>query len=147
MTDGERAARAVEFQAIIDAYAAYVDALELSPAEIRDESELPHPKEKIVDVLTAAGSLSSELSYAPVKIRGWLLLLAQFQPGVGEPILDPAAEVARRMTSAGNRGERIDPSALAQQVAEESGDAGWSIRRTKFAGRVDQDRARLLGLL
>ncbi len=147
MTDGAGSAQTAELQAIIEAYAAYVDALKLSPSEIRDESELPHPKKKITDALTAACSLSSELSYAPVKIRGWLLLLAQFQAGVGEPIGDPAAEVARRMTNAKHRGERSDLSELAQQVAEESGDAGWSIRRAKFAGKVEQDRARLLGLL
>ena len=147
MTDLAGSAQAAEFQAIIEAYAAYVDELKLSPLEIRDESELPYPKKKITDALTAAYSLSGELSYAPVKIRGWLLLLAQFQSGVGEPIRDPAAEVARRMTNARDRGEGTDPSELARQVAEESEDAGWWIRRTEFAGKVDQDRARLLGLL
>ena len=147
MTDRAGSAQAAEFQLIIEAYAAYVDELKLSPLEIRDEGELPHPKKTITDALTAAYSLSGELSYAPVKIRGWLLLLAQFQSGVGEPIRDPAAEVARRMTKARDRGEGTDPTELARQVAEESADAGWWIRRTEFAGKVDQDRARLLALL
>jgi hypothetical protein len=44
MTDRAGSAQAAEFQAIIEAYAAYVDELKLSPLEIRDESELPYPK-------------------------------------------------------------------------------------------------------
>jgi len=145
MTNQTGSAEAAELQAIIEAYAAYVDELKLGPSEIRDESELPYPKKKIADALTAAYAISSALSYPPVRIRGWLLLLAQFQSGVGAPIRDPAAEVARRMTNPS--GERSDPDALSRQVAEESADEGWSVRRVKFEGKVNQERTRLLGLL
>jgi hypothetical protein len=136
-----------ESKAIIDAYGKLVDRLRLSPIEIRDEAELPHPKQRIVDALAAAWSLSGGLSYAPARVQGWLLLLAQFQPGVGEPIRDPAAETARRMARAKETGERTDPLELGQQVAEQAIEQAWSKRRQRFRGRVEQERARLLGLL
>jgi len=136
-----------ESKAIIDAYGAFVDPLRLSPVEVRDEAELPHPKQRIVEALTAAWSLSGGLSYAPARLQGWLLLLAQFQAGVGEPIRDPAAETARRMIRAKETGERKDPLELGRQVAEQAIEQAWSKRRQRFRGRVEQERARLLGLL
>jgi len=136
-----------ESKAIIDAYGTFVDRLRLSPVEIHDEVELPHPKQRIVDALAAAWSLSGGLSYAPARVHGWLLLLAQFQPGVGEPIGDPAAETARRMTGGRETGERVDPLELGRQVAEQAIEQAWSTRREKFRGRVEQERARLLGLI
>jgi hypothetical protein len=136
-----------ESKAIIDAYGAFVDPLRLSPMEVRDEAELPHPKQRIVDALTTAWSLSGGLSYAPARVQGWLLLLAQFQAGVGEPIRDPAAETARRMIRAKETGERKDPLELGRQVAEQAIEQAWSKRRQRFRGRVEQERARLLGLL
>jgi hypothetical protein len=150
MTDKSSSAMGAVNDVVIKAYAAYVDPLKLSPSEIRDEDELPYSKKRIIDALTAACSLSGEapsVSYAPSKIRGWLLLLAQFQSGVGEPIRDPAAEVARRMSTEGEQGGRTEAGKLSQQVAEESAHAGWSVRRTKFEGKVNQERTRLLGLL
>lgn len=136
-----------ESKAIIDAYGTFVDRLRLSPLEVHDEAELPHPKQRIVDALAAAWSLSGDLSYSPARVRGWLLLLAQFQPGVGEPIGDPAAETARRMTRAKETGEAVDPLELGRQVAEQGIEQAWSIRRQKFRGRIVQERTRLLGLL
>jgi hypothetical protein len=132
---------------IVEAYATVVDRLRLSPIEIRDEAELPYPKQRIVDALVAAGSLSGGLSYSPARLQGWLVLLAQFLPGVGEPIGDPAAETARRMTHAREAGDPTDPRELGRQVAEQAAEQGWPIRRRKFLGRVEQDRKRLLGLL
>ena len=136
-----------ESKAIIDAYGAFVDPLRLSPMEVRDEAELPQPKQRIVDALTTAWSLSGGLSYAPARVQGWLLLLAQFQAGVGEPIRDPAAETARRMIRAKETGERKDPLELGRQVSEQAIVQAWSKRRQRFRGRVEQERARLLGLL
>jgi hypothetical protein len=132
---------------IVEAYASLVDRLRLSPIEIRDEAELPYPKQRIVDALTAACSLSGDLSYSPARLRGWLVLLAQFQPGVGEPIGDPAAETARRMTQAREADDPTDPRELGRQVTEQAAEQGWSTRRQKFLGRVEQERKRLLGLL
>lgn len=140
-------AQVSENKAIIDAYGTLVDRLRLSPIEIHDEAELPHPKQRIVDALTAAWSMGGGLSYAPARLQGWLLLLAQFQPGVGEPIRDPAAETARRMTRAKETGEPAGPLELGQQVAEQAIEQAWSTRRQKFRGRIEQERARLLGLL
>jgi len=140
-------AQVSESKAIIDAYGTLVDRLRLSPIEIHDEAELPHPKQRIVDALVAAWSLSGGLSYAPARVQGWLLLLAQFQPGVGEPIRDPAAETARRMSHAKETGEPSDPRELGRQVAEQAVEQAWSTRRQKFQGRVEQEGARLLGLL
>ena len=136
-----------ESKAIIDAFGAFVDRLRLGPTEVRDEAELPHPKQRIVDALVAAWSLNGGLSYAPARVQGWLLLLAQFQPGVGEPIRDPAAETARRMTRAKETGDPTDPPALGREVAEQAIEQAWSTRRQKFQGRVEQERARLLRLL
>ena len=136
-----------ETKAIIDAYGTFVDRLRLSPAEIHDEAELPHPKQRIVDALAAAWSLSGGLSYAPARVQGWLLLLAQFQPGVGSPIGDPAAETARRMTAARETGKPANPLELGRQVAEHAIEQTWAIRRQKIRGRVEQERAHLIGLL
>jgi hypothetical protein len=136
-----------ESKTIIDAYGTFVDRLRLSPMEVRDEAELPYPKQRIINALAAAWSLSGGLSYAPARVHGWLLLLAQFQPGVGEPIGDPAAETARRMTGGRETGERVDPLELGRQVAEQAIEQAWLTRGQKFRGRVEQERARLLGLL
>lgn len=132
---------------IIGDYRTLVDRLKLSPEEIHDELELPHPKRAIIDALLAAYSLSGESSYSPAQLQGWLVMLAQFQPGVGEPIADPAAETARRMTAAGKTVEAAALQQLADEIAEEGADQHWVLRRAKFQVEVDRQRSELLGLL
>ncbi len=132
---------------IICDYRALADRLKLSPEEIHDEQELPHPKQTIIDALLAAYSLSGKSSHSPVRLQGWLVELAQFQPGVGEPIRDPAAETARRMTAAAKAGAGADPQTIASEVAEESTEQGWVARRATLQGKVDKERNRLIGLL
>ena len=62
---------------IIGDYRALVDELKLSPDEIHDETELPHPRQEIIDALLAAYSLSGGSSHSPAQLQGWLLTLAQ----------------------------------------------------------------------
>jgi hypothetical protein len=132
---------------IIGDYSALIEGLKLSPEEIRDEQDLSHPKQAIIDALLAAYSLSGRSSHSPSRLQGWLLTLAQFQPGVGEPIRDPAAEIARRMTAAAKTDAGADPQRIASEVAEESAEQGWAVRRARLQGKVDKERNRLIGLL
>lgn len=129
---------------LIDGFGALVGRLQLSPEEIHDEAELPFPKQAIVDALLAAYSLSGRSAHSPAQLQGWLLTLAQFQPGVGDPIRDPAAETARRMTAAHETHSGADPRKLAEDVAEEAAEKRWVIRRARYMGKVDQDRSRLI---
>ncbi len=129
---------------LIDGFGALVGRLRLSPEEIHDEAELPFPKQAIVDALLEAYSLSGRSSHSPAQLQGWLLTLAQFQPGVGDPIRDPAAETARRMVAASESRSGADPRKLADDVAEEAAEKGWVIRGAKFKSKVDQDRSRLI---
>lgn len=132
---------------IIDDYRAVFDRLKLSPEEIHDESELPHPRQRIIDALLAAYSLSGETHHSPAQLQGWLLELAQFQPGVGEPIADVAAETARRMTAGGKTLDATALQQLADEIAEEAAEKGWVMRRGRFYAKVAQERDRLIGLL
>ena len=136
-----------EAENIIGDYTALMEELKLSPREIRDETDLPHPRQTIIDALLEAYSLSGRSSHSPSRLQGWLLTLAQFQPGVGEPIRDPAAETARRMTAAAKAGQGTDPQRIASEVAEESTEQGWAVRRARLQGKVDKERNRLIGLL
>ena len=134
-------------ETIISDYRALLDRLTLSPDEIHDEQELPHPRQRIVDSLLSAYSLSGGSSHSPAELQGWMLMLAQFQPGVGEPIRDPAAETARQMTEAGRVVEAAALQQLADEIAEEGADKGWVIRRAKYQAKVERDRNELIGLL
>lgn len=136
-----------ETENIIGDYRALVDRLKLSPEEVHDEQELPYPKQTIIDALLAAYSLSGKSSHSPARLQGWLVELAQFLPGVGEPVRDPAAETARRMTTAAKTGAGADPQTIANEVAEESIEQGWVVRRARFQVNVDKERSRLIGLL
>ena len=134
-------------QGVIEAYRALIEGLKLSPEEVRDEKELPHPKQRIIDALLAAYSLSGHGFHSPALLQGWLLELAQFQPGVGDPIRDPAAETARRMTAGGKTVAGAELQKLARDIAEEGAEQGWVLRHAKFHGKVDRERNRLMGLL
>lgn len=136
-----------ETENIIGDYRALVDRLKLSPEEVHDEQELPYPKQTIIDALLAAYSLSGKSSHSPARLQGWLVELAQFLPGVGEPVRDPAAETARRMTTAAKTGAGADPQTIANEVAEESIEQGWVVRRARLQVNVDKERSRLIGLL
>ncbi len=132
---------------IIGEYRAVVEEWQLSPDEIRDEKDLPHPRQRIIDALLAAYSLSGKTSHSPARLQGWMLTLAQFQPGVGEPIRDPAAETARRMAAGGRTAEAAALQRLADEIADEGIEQGWSDRRARFQSKVAKERDRLIGLL
>jgi len=134
-------------ETIIGDYRALIERLKLSPDEIHDEKELPHPRQRIIDASLAAYSLSGGSSHSPAELQGWLLTLAQFQPGVGEPIADPAAETARRMSAAGRTIEAAALQQLADEIAEEGAEKGWVLRRANFQAKVERDRNELIGLL
>jgi hypothetical protein len=51
------------------------------------------------------------------------------------------------MTGARETGKPANPPELGRQVAEQAIEQAWSIRRQTFRGRVEQERAHLLGLL
>lgn len=144
MSKDEQAPAAEGAAAIIANYRALLDRLRLSPREIHDESELPDSKTRIAEALLAAYFGEAAHPYAPAELRGWLLTLAQFQPGVEAPIRDAAAEAARRVARARSRGERFETAALTQAIAEESRKQRWDARRARLMAKVEQERARLL---
>ena len=147
MASKDGAQRSLDAGPIIESYRTFIEALSLAPTEIRDESELPYPKQKIEDALMDAYALSGGHHYAPANIQSWLLLLAQFHSGVGEPIRDPAAETARRMTRFREEGNDTPPEEISKQVAKEGSRQDWMVRRMQFQSKVDRDRSRLLNLL
>lgn len=145
MTD--RTDRGGDIEPIVGPFAALVDALRLGPDEIRDEAELPHPKEQIADALLSGLKEPKVHRYAPTQLQGWLIALAQFQPGVGAPICEPASEMARRVSALRARGQRVNPQEVEREVADAAREEQWAQRRGQFRQAVSQDRNRLLGML
>jgi hypothetical protein len=132
---------------IVGPFAALLDKLRLGPNEIRDEAELPHPKPQILKALLSGLKDPKAHRYSPAQLKGWLALLAQFQPDVGSPICERASEMARRMTSATSRGESVNTQELEQEVATAAREERWDARRAQFRHAVEQERTRLLGFL
>ena len=144
-TDGQKNGSGID--PIIGPFAALVDELRLGPDEIRDEAELPHPKPQIVKALLSGLKDPRAHRYSPAQLQGWLALLAQFQPDVGAPICERASEMARRMTLATSRRERIDTRELEREIATAAQEERWDARRAQFRAAVEQERVRLLNLL
>jgi hypothetical protein len=136
-----------DIEPIVAPFVALMDALRLGPDEIRDERELPHPKERIVEALLSGLKDPKAHRYAPAQLQGWLIALAQFQPDVGAPICEPASEMARRVSALKARGQRVNTQEVERQVADAARDEEWGRRRGQFRQAVAQDRTRLLGML
>ena len=117
------------------------------PQEIFDATALADSRPTVEAALAAALHGDASHPFPPAEIQGWLLSLAQFQPGIGAPILEPASEVARRMTDAKARGERVDTAAIQRAVDAAAREGNWEARRRQHAMDVTRDRNRLLGLL
>jgi hypothetical protein len=147
MTDTPARQNGSSIEPVVAPFASLLKELRLGPNEIRDEADLPHPKQRLVEALLSGLKDPEAHPYSPAQLRGWLLELAQFQPGVGAPISAPASEMARRMTAAKARGERLDTRELEREVADTARQERWDARRGKFRAAVDQERTRLLGLL
>ena len=144
-TDAQQDGRGIE--PIVEPFAALVDELRLGPNEIHDEAELPHPKPHIVEALLSGLKDPRAPRYSPAQLKGWLVELAQFQPDVGAPIRERASEMARRMTSATSRHERLNTQDLEREIAIAAREERWDARRAQFRAAVEQERSRLLGLL
>jgi hypothetical protein len=147
MTETDAHKEGPDIEPIVGPFAALVDELRLGPNEIRDEAELPHPKAQIVEALLSGLKDPRAHRYSPAQLKGWLVELAQFQPDVGAPICERASEMARRMTSATSRHERVDTQDLERQVATAAREERWDARRAQFRRAVEQERSRLLGML
>ncbi len=132
---------------ILERLRAVLGRLRPGPQEIFDESTLADPKPAVEAALAAALRGDVAHPFPPAEIQGWLLSLAQFQPGVGAPILEPASEVARRMTDAKAAGERVDTAAIQRDVDAAAREGNWQTRRRQLGMDVGRDRNRLLGLL
>ena len=114
---------------IVALFADLVDEMRLGPAEIRDEAELPHPKEQIMKALLSGLKDPRAHRFSPAQLKGWLV------------------ELARRMTAAKARGERVDARELEREVATAASEERWGARRGQFRHAVEQERTRLLGML
>src|SRR5512134_3981032 len=136
-----------DIEPILEPLAALLDELRLGPNEIRDEAELPYPKPQILEALLSGLKDPRAHRYSPAQLKGWLVELAQFQPEVGAPIRERASEMARRMTSAASRGEKVSTEELEREVADAAREERWDVRRAQFRQAVEQERTRLLGLL
>lgn len=145
MTD--RTDRGAGIEPIVGPFAALVDELRLGPDEIRDEAELPHPKEQIAEALLSGLRDPKAHRFAPTQLQGWLIALAQFQPGVGAPICEPASEMARRVSALKAQGLKVNTQQVEREVADAARDEQWAQRRGQFRHAVAQDRNRLLGML
>lgn len=132
---------------IIRSFVAVVDELQLAPDEIRDVSALSHPKEEIADALVKALSELDAPEYSPAHLRGWLAALAQFQPDLGPPVCDPAAELARRMSAAKKRHQKVDAAALQKDIEVQAHEQRWADRRVALSPHVRQERDHYLKLL
>jgi hypothetical protein len=136
-----------DIEPILEPLAALLDELRLGPNEIRDEAELPYPKPQILEALLSGLKDPRAHRYSPAQLKGWLVELAQFQPDVGAPIRERASEMARRMTSAAKRDERVNTEDLEREVSTAAREERWDARRAQFRQAVEQERTRLLGLL
>jgi len=129
---------------------AYLDALailRLSPFEVRDEGDLPYPRREIEDALLTLIAYGGHARYSVANIGAWLVELAQFQPGVGEPVCDVAAEIARRVSDAIESGTSVDAEALTQEIKLECQQKQWIPRGAQLRLTVEHDRSVLLGRL
>lgn len=133
--------------AVIRRFASLLDRLRPGPNEVFDVGALDDPPEVIEAALAEAVAGDVEHTLAPSQIQGCLAALAQFQPDLGTPILDPPSEVARRMTDTRARGETLDAVAIARAVDEQARSERWFARRAAAGAKVERDRARLLGHL
>ncbi len=136
-----------EIKEILTAYGRLLAALKLGPLEVRDESELPYPKQRIAEALLGAWRRHEAHGFSPAEIQGWLIALAQFQPDVGTPICEIASDLARKVTEAREAGRAIDTLALSQGSEAEAREGAWDRRRAHFLPIVNRERTRLLGLL
>ena len=89
----EEETKAVIVQKVMSAYGSFLEKVPLSPTEIRDEKELPFPKQIIknaaFEVLINTRGNSNFLN----AVESGLLLLAQFQPDVGAPMDSVVARI------------------------------------------------------
>ncbi|MCP5365226.1 MAG: hypothetical protein H6905_08380 [Hyphomicrobiales bacterium] len=143
-TDDTTLREAIE---IADAYLDALADLRLSPLEVRDEKDLPFPKPEIQDALLTLIAYGGHARHSVANIEAWLVELAQFQPDVGEPVCDVAAEIARRISDAVESRSPIDAAALTQEIELECLQKQWIPRGARFRLTVEQDRSILLGYL
>ncbi len=82
----EEETKAAIVQKVMSDYGTFLEKVPLSPTEIRDEKELPFPKQIIRNAAFEAliGKLGNSKFLNAVEVG--LLILAQFQPDVGTPI-------------------------------------------------------------
>ncbi|MCP5365179.1 MAG: hypothetical protein H6905_08140 [Hyphomicrobiales bacterium] len=144
LTDDTTLREAIE---IADAYLAALADLRLSPFEVRDERDLPFPKPEIEDALLTLIACGGHARHSAANIGAWLVELAQFQPDVGEPICDVAAEMGRRVSDAIQSGTKFNTQALTQEIERECQQKRWKPRGAQLRLRVEQDRSILLSRL
>lgn len=132
---------------VLDRFRQTLERLRPGPTEVFDEMALADPRAVIVEALAAAWSGKAVVSCSPAEVQGWLAAIAQFQPNVGEPVLDRASETARRMADARKRGETVDGASIAAGVAAQADAEQWAARQAHLSAAVQGDRTKLLGLL
>jgi hypothetical protein len=110
--------------------------------EIRDERELPFPKEKIERACLVAISVSSRTPEFQNAVAATLLKLAHFQPGIGSrPLQNPVLKIAAGFKNQKNSDVRSTAEALIS--------ADTSSQLQKFEenyGKVELEHRRLLRL-
>jgi hypothetical protein len=123
-----------------------------SPLDIYDQTELPYPKGKIIHALLRSIPRAGDDAKLAAALEHALLVVAQYQPGVGDPLLDPAAvitrnaaQIAATSAEAMTEAEREQTQMLAQQLTELTKQQEG--RRKRFTPMVNEEMRRLHKLI
>jgi hypothetical protein len=138
---------------VVQGFGGFIAAqVDMSPLDIHDESELPYPKREIIQSLLSAIRLSRDDPKLRTPLEHGLLLVAQYQPGVGNSLRDPTATIAtkaRPMTATSpesmTEAEREETRRLAKELVELSEEQ--EARRKRFTPMVDEEMRRLTALI
>lgn len=142
----EAQAKLKRIEQVVQGFGAFIGKANISPLGICDESELPYPKQEIIQSCLAAIRLSHDNPQQQEALAQGLLWVAQFQPGVGEPLRHPADVVAEKasplkattpedMTDE----EQEETSRLVRELAALSADTDKEGRRKKFLEIANQE--------
>jgi hypothetical protein len=142
----EAQAKLKRIEEVVHGFEAFIGKANISPLGICDESELPYRKQEIIQSCLAAIRISRDNPQHQAALAQGLLWVAQFQPGVGEPLRHPAdvvAEKAPPLKPATSEEitdeEREETLKLVRELAGLSEDTDKEGRRKKFLEIVSQE--------
>lgn len=143
--------RFLRIQEVVKGYGAFLGKIDLAPGDVRDVAELPYPKQEIIKSCLVAIRLSEAHSKERSALESGLMCVAQFQPGVGEPICHPGVSIVAnakpmkaRSSEEMTNDELEETLSLAREMVALGSDEKQSARRGVFMEMVDQDLQNLI---